>query len=78
MRVLVDVRASIPGATTAALDDGVLPSGLESSLRGSTASQVVYDRYLKSQGVKEGLASYDRFVSLVVAWKRRTTAPSGD
>lgn len=35
------------------------------------ASQAIYDRYLKSQGVKEGLASYDRFVSLVVAWKNR-------
>jgi len=43
-----------------------------------TASQAVYDRYLKSQGVKEGLASYDRFVSLVVAWKRRTSAPARD
>jgi hypothetical protein len=35
------------------------------------ASRAVYDRFLKSQGVKEGLASYDRFVSLVVAWKNR-------
>ncbi len=35
------------------------------------AAEAVYERYLKSQGIKEGLRSYDRFVSLVVAWKRR-------
>jgi hypothetical protein len=31
----------------------------------------VYERYLKSQGVKEGMKSYDRFVTLLAAWKRR-------
>jgi hypothetical protein len=35
------------------------------------AAQAVYERYLKSQGIKEGVRSYDRFVVLVVAWKRR-------
>jgi hypothetical protein len=35
------------------------------------AAQAVYERYLKSQGIAEGAKSYDRFVSLVVAWKRR-------
>ncbi|HVP90823.1 MAG TPA: DUF3810 domain-containing protein [Terriglobales bacterium] len=36
------------------------------------AAQAVYERYLKSQGIAEGAKSYDRFVSLVVAWKRRS------
>ena len=41
--------------------------------RGSfqAAAEAVYERYLRSQGVAEGIRSYDRFVSLVVAWKRR-------
>jgi hypothetical protein len=30
-------------------------------------AQAVYGQYLKSQGVKEGIKSYDRFVALVVA-----------
>jgi hypothetical protein len=34
------------------------------------AAQTVYGRYLKSQGIAEGLKSYDRFVSLVAAWRR--------
>jgi len=34
------------------------------------AAEAVYERYLRSQGIKEGLRSYDRFVSLVAAWKR--------
>ena len=35
------------------------------------AAEVVYERYLKSQGIAEGIKSYDRFVSLVAAWRRR-------
>ncbi len=35
------------------------------------AAEVVYERYLKSQGIAEGIRSYDRFVSLVAAWRRR-------
>lgn len=34
-------------------------------------SQKVYHRYLKSQGVKEGIKSYNRVVGLVAAWKKR-------
>lgn len=30
---------------------------------------ITYDRYLKSQGVKGGLASYSRVVALVTAWR---------
>jgi hypothetical protein len=39
------------------------------------ASRAVYERYLKSQGVKEGLRSYDRFVVLVAAWRRLNGSP---
>ena len=30
----------------------------------------VYERYLKSQGVREGMLSYSRFINLVAAWKK--------
>lgn len=33
--------------------------------------QLVIDPYLKSQGVKEGIKSYDRVIMLVKAWKER-------
>jgi hypothetical protein len=64
-----------------------LPEGVKADIRAArekwdkyrgplrTASQAVYDRYLKSQGIREGLRSYDRFVSLVVAWKSRLGNP---
>jgi len=59
-----------------------LPAGVRADLRAESAnwdryrgpleraSQAVYERYLKSQGVREGMKSYDRFVSLLAAWKR--------
>jgi hypothetical protein len=62
---------------------GRLPEGVKADIRAvrenwdkyrgplRATAQAVYERYLKSQGVKEGMRSYDRFVSLVVAWKRR-------
>jgi len=34
----------------------------------------VYNLFLKSQGVTEGIASYDRYVGLVLAWKRQESA----
>ena len=34
-------------------------------------SRTVYSRYLKSQGVRDGMRSYSRFVGLVTAWKRK-------
>jgi hypothetical protein len=60
-----------------------LPEGARADLRAAlenwnryrgpvrAAAQAVYERYLKSQGIKEGARSYDRFVLLVAAWKRR-------
>ena len=60
-----------------------LPEGVRADIRAAfenwdryrgpmrAAAQAVYERYLKSQGIAEGTKSYDRFVSLVVAWKRR-------
>jgi len=60
-----------------------LPDGVRADLRAAlenwdryrgpvrAAAEAVYERYLKSQGIAEGAKSYDRFVSLVVAWKRR-------
>ncbi len=32
-----------------------------------------YDTYLKTQGVKEGLESYDRIIVLLCAWEKRNT-----
>lgn len=34
-------------------------------------SRKVYARYLKSQGIEDGLRSYSRFVGLVTAWKKK-------
>jgi hypothetical protein len=34
-------------------------------------SRKVYARYLKSQGIEDGLRSYSRFVGLVTAWKMK-------
>lgn len=34
-------------------------------------SEKTYERYLKSQGIKEGIKSYSRMVTLVAAWKRK-------
>ena len=35
------------------------------------ARDAAYDTYLKTQGVSEGLESYDRIVVLVKAWKEK-------
>jgi hypothetical protein len=35
------------------------------------AGQAIYERYLKSQGIEEGMLSYDRLVTLVAAWKQK-------
>jgi hypothetical protein len=62
-----------------------LPEGIRADIRAAqenwdryrgplrTAARGVYERYLKSHGVEEGIKSYDRFVSLLVAWKRRNS-----
>ncbi len=34
-------------------------------------SRQVYDKYLKTQGIEEGLNSYSRFVALAAAWRKR-------
>lgn len=34
-------------------------------------AMMTYDEYLRSQGVKEGIASYDNIVSKVIAWRKR-------
>jgi hypothetical protein len=64
-----------------------LPEGVKADIRAEItnwdryrgplreASRAVYERYLKSQGVKEGLRSYDRFVVLVAAWRRLNGQP---
>ncbi len=60
---------------------GRVPPGVRADLRAiyenweryrgrlQETAQRVYGQYLKSQGVEEGLKSYDRFVALVVAWR---------
>jgi hypothetical protein len=69
-----------------------LPSGVRADLRAAfenrnryrgrlqEAAEAVYGQYLKSQGIEEGIKSYDRFVALVVARRaalRRSTDSSG-
>jgi hypothetical protein len=41
---------------------------------GAKVSGIVYDRFLKAQGVSEGVRSYNAFVLLVLAWKEKTAA----
>jgi len=60
-----------------------LPEGVRSDLRAERenwdryrgplreVSRAVYEQYLKSQGVAAGIRSYDRFVTLLAAWRRR-------
>ncbi len=60
-----------------------LPEGVKADLRAAQenwnryrgplqkAGRAIYEKYLKSQGVKEGILSYDRFVLMVSAWRRR-------
>lgn len=63
-----------------------LPDGVRADLRSasrnwnrfrgrlSAAAREVNDRYLKSQGVREGVLSYNRMVALVRAWRLRPGA----
>ena len=48
-----------------------------SRYRGAIArvSGRIYERYLRSQGVREGMRSYDRFVNLVAAWSKTKGRP---
>ncbi len=39
---------------------------------GAKVSGMFYDRFLKAQGVSEGVQSYNAFVLLILAWKNRT------
>ena len=60
-----------------------LPEGMKADLRSAQmnaaryrgalekVSQKVYAKYLKSQGINDGLKSYSRFVGLVAAWKKK-------
>jgi hypothetical protein len=60
-----------------------LPEGMKADLRAAQAnsaryrgmiekaSRRVYAKYLKSQGIDDGLRSYSRFVGLVAAWKKK-------
>jgi hypothetical protein len=60
-----------------------IPEGIKSDLRAQRRnwdryrgplekiSQKVYEKYLKSQGIDEGMKSYSRFLNLVSAWKKR-------
>lgn len=60
-----------------------VPEGIKADLRALRAnwdryrgplekiSRKVYDKYLKSQGINEGMKSYSRFVNLVAAWKKK-------
>jgi hypothetical protein len=60
-----------------------VPEGMKADVRAQRAnwdryrgplekiSRKVYERYLKSQGIKEGMVSYSRFVNLAAAWRKR-------
>jgi len=60
-----------------------LPGGVKADIRAAqenwdryrgplrAAARVFYEGYLKTQGVREGMKSYDRFVSFVAAWRRQ-------
>jgi len=37
----------------------------------SEISEKIYEKYLKSQGVKDGLKSYSRFLNLRAAWRKK-------
>jgi hypothetical protein len=64
-----------------------LPAGMKADIqavreswsryRGAIArvSGRIYERYLRSQGVREGMRSYDRFVNLVAAWTKAKGRP---
>jgi hypothetical protein len=76
------VRASRKDAERIAAS---LPEGVRADIRAAQenwdryrgplrkVARGVYERYLKSQGVEEGIKSYDRFVALLAAWKRRNS-----
>jgi len=77
------VRASREDAEKIAMS---LPEGVKADIRAAQenwdryrgplrrVARGVYERYLKSQGVEEGIKSYDRFVALLAAWKRRNSS----
>lgn len=60
-----------------------VPEGMKADVRAMRAnwdryrgplekiSRKVYDQYLKSQGINEGMKSYSRFINLAAAWKKR-------
>ena len=66
---------------------GGLPAGMKADIQAvranwnryrgaiARASNRIYDRYLRSQGVREGMQSYSRFVNLVVAWTKAKGRP---
>lgn len=63
-----------------------LPAGMEADILAIRAvyeqypgffpqmSRWIYDRFLKGQGVEEGIRSYSRVVNLVMAWRKRGAA----
>ena len=67
-----------------------LPAGMRADLRAVEAnwsryagviarlSGRIYERYLRSQGVREGIMSYSRFVNLVAAWTKAKGRPKED
>jgi hypothetical protein len=64
-----------------------LPAGMQADIRAerenwnryrgalTRISGRIYERYLRSQGVREGMLSYSRFVNLVAAWKKAKGRP---
>jgi hypothetical protein len=61
----------------------MLPAGVEADIQSiravyerypgffPTLSRKLYDTFLKGQGIEEGIRSYSRVVSLVIAWRKR-------
>ncbi len=63
-----ELRAQIPAGMAADLSETYAALNKYPSFF-STFQKTAYDAYLKSQGVKEGVQSYDRVVLLVAAWR---------
>ncbi len=80
-----EFRRAFPGEYRKILSD--LPPGVIADLRASAeiwqkyegrlsrVSEKVYSGYLKSQGITEGIQSYNRLILLVSAWKNKNRTP---
>ena len=67
-------RDSLPAAILTDLDEINLANRRFAEVA-PALRDAVYDSYLRSQGVREGMGSYSRVIDLIVAWRRRPLEP---